>query len=214
MEAFNADVAHELRTPLAVLINGAQINLAAPRTAAELREVLGAGLEDLDRLKQIVNDMLFLAQADRGVLEKEFRKVALVEELEKVTEFYAAQLEEAGLHVIITGEATLPCDSSLVQRAIANLLSNAIKFTARNATIRISLETVGNRVRLSVFNPGVPMKAAVANRIFDRFYRASASHAGHGLGLAIVAAIARVHGGSTFAKPVIEGNHVGIELPL
>ncbi|OFS34731.1 two-component sensor histidine kinase, partial [Achromobacter xylosoxidans] len=66
MEGFNADVAHELRTPLATLINGTQVTLSSGRDAAELRDALESNLETLEDLKTLVNDMLFLARADRG----------------------------------------------------------------------------------------------------------------------------------------------------
>jgi two-component system heavy metal sensor histidine kinase CusS len=66
LEGFNADVAHELRTPLANLIGGTQVALSRPRSAAEFQETLQSNLEELERLRSIVNDMLFLARADQG----------------------------------------------------------------------------------------------------------------------------------------------------
>ncbi|MBH9710700.1 histidine kinase dimerization/phospho-acceptor domain-containing protein, partial [Burkholderia contaminans] len=80
MEGFNADVAHELRTPLATLINGTQVTLSSGRDAAELRDVLESNLETLEDLKTLVNDMLFLARADRGERAADLAPVSLAAE--------------------------------------------------------------------------------------------------------------------------------------
>lgn len=98
-----------------------------------------------------------------------------------------------------------------------NLLSNAIKHTARGQRVVATLESSGDRVRVSVFNPGAPIPPHVAARMFDRFFRADEVRArageSHGLGLAIVNAIARMHGGSVFVEPQSGGNRIGFEFP-
>ena len=98
-----------------------------------------------------------------------------------------------------------------------NLLSNAIKHSGRGQRIVARLETAGGRVRISVFNPGVPIPADVAARMFDRFFRADEVRArageSHGLGLAIVRAIASMHGGRVFVEPGVGGNRIGLEFP-
>jgi two-component system heavy metal sensor histidine kinase CusS len=217
MEAFNADVAHELRTPLATLINGTQVMLSAKRPAEELREALASNLEELEKLKTLVNDMLFLARADQGDRPGRLEEVNLALEVDKTIEYCEALLEEGGVTAVRVGEATAPCDPSLMRRALVNLLSNAIKHTERGKTINIVLEALPGKVRLAVLNPGAPLSAELRKRMFDRFYRADDARVrageSHGLGLAIVRAIAQMHRGDVFAQRTPAGNAVGLEIP-
>jgi two-component system heavy metal sensor histidine kinase CusS len=218
MEAFNADAAHELRTPLATLISGNQVILAQSRTIDELRDTLTSNLEDLERLKALVNDMLFLARADRGEMAASVEPVDLGAETDKTIEYLDAFVEEAGLTVQRRGDAVAMCNPALVRRALSNLLTNATKHTDRGGHITVDIARTPNGARLSVSNPGTPIAPGVAQRMFDRFYRADParrqSSDSHGLGLAIVQAIARMHGGGTFVEPGAQGNVVGFDLSL
>ena len=107
MEGFNADVAHELRTPLATLINGTQVMLSSPRDAAELRDALESNLEVLEDLKTMVNDMLFLARADRGERAADLSAISLAAEARRVAEYYDAALEERGIRLRCEGDAAV-----------------------------------------------------------------------------------------------------------
>ncbi len=217
VEAFNADVAHELRTPLATLINGAQVALSAHRTGDELRDTLASHLEELEQLKTTVNDMLFLARADQGNKARDLQRVELADEVAKTVDYFEALLEESGLSVRCEGLARTDCNPSLIRRALSNLLSNAIKHTAAGETLIVRIEP-GETIRLSVFNPGPPLHHETAARMFERFFRADQARGrlgeSHGLGLAIVRAIAGMHGGRVFAETSDKGNTVGFEIPL
>ncbi|MBO1015310.1 heavy metal sensor histidine kinase [Achromobacter sp. SD115] len=216
MEGFNADVAHELRTPLATLINGTQVMLSSPRDAAELRDALESNLEELEDLKTLVNDMLFLARADRGERAADLAPVSLAAEARRVAEYYEAMLEESGVHLRCMGDATVAANAGLVRRALANLISNAIKATPRGGEIVLACSASPAGARVEVRNPGPPIPSADLPRIFDRFFRSSQARAprseGHGLGLAIVRAIARMHGGEVDAASGAHGTVVGITL--
>ena len=216
MEGFNADVAHELRTPLATLINGTQVMLSSPRDAAELRDALESNLEELEDLKTLVNDMLFLARADRGERAADLAPVSLAAEARRVAEYYEATLEESGVHLRCVGDATVAANAGLVRRALANLISNAIKATPRGGEIVLTCSASPAGARVEVHNPGPPIPPADLPRIFDRFFRSSQARAprseGHGLGLAIVRAIARMHGGEVDAASGAHGTVVGITL--
>jgi two-component system heavy metal sensor histidine kinase CusS len=204
LEAFNADVAHELRTPLGNLIGMTQVTLARPRDASELADVMLANLEDLERLRGIVNDMLFLARADRGTSTRSRAVVSLAAQARDVIDFYDAMLDEAGLKAEVAGDAMADVDASLVRRALSNLLGNAIRFAAPASTIRIKMAEGSDEFVLSVVNRGEPIDPAALPRLFERFYRAAQARDGstrhHGLGLSIVEAIARMHGGRVFAS--------------
>lgn len=216
MEGFNADVAHELRTPLATLINGAQVMLSSPRDAAELRDALESNLEELEDLKTLVNDMLFLARADRGERAADLAPVSLAAEARRVAEYYEATLEEHGVGLRCQGDATVAANPGLVRRALANLISNAIKATPRDGEIVLACFASPAGARVEVRNPGTPIPAADLPRIFDRFFRSGQARAprseGHGLGLAIVRAIARMHGGEVDAASDARGTVIGITL--
>jgi two-component system heavy metal sensor histidine kinase CusS len=218
METFNADVAHELRTPLATLINAAQVTLTGQRSSHGLRETLTDQLEELEQLKALVNDMLFLARADQGDQAQDATRVDLAEEARRTVEYYEALLAETGLSTAIAGEATVQGNPGLIRRALSNLLSNAIKQTRRGETIRFTFRREPGFGVAEVFNPGVAISDVVRARMFDRFFRADPVRnqrgANHGLGLAIVKAIAEMHRGQVFAHSSTTGNTVGFRIPV
>ncbi|QHE84646.1 heavy metal sensor histidine kinase [Hydrogenophaga sp. BPS33] len=208
LEGFNADVAHELRTPLANLIGQTEVALSRERSVAELEETLVSNLEELQRMAAIVNDMLFLAQADRGVKARRGAAVSMAEVVRQVVEFHEAPMEEHGLSVSIDGDARLPMDEPLVKRAMSNLLGNAIRYAHPNSQLCVRIaKASGDRqgLQLWVENAGPEIDPSHLPRMFDRFFRADASRCElakphHGLGLSIVAAIARMHDGTPMAE--------------
>jgi two-component system heavy metal sensor histidine kinase CusS len=203
LSTFNADVAHELRTPLGNLIGQTQVMLSRERTAAELEEVLQSNLEELERLRTIINDMLFLAQADRGMRADNLMLSSIAEEVAKSAEFLDMLIEDAGVSLRISGDAQALIERSLFGRAITNLLYNAIQHCDRGSTIDIHIESTAQGVAIKVGNAGLPIAPHHLERLFDRFYRVDSartdSGSSHGLGLAIVKAIAVMHGGTVFA---------------
>lgn len=215
-EAFNADVAHEMRTPLSNMIAQVEIELGRDRSAAELRYTLESQLEEARRLSAIVTDMLFLSKVDRGMRARRGQPQSLARQVGAVAEFQEAALEDAGLALAVDGEEYLPMDSGLVRRAISNLVSNAMRHARRDSTIRVVIARSGDEVSLAVENLGEDIDAPELPRLFERFYRADQARAGsashHGLGLAIVAAIARMHGGRTFATSGDGLTRIGLTL--
>jgi two-component system heavy metal sensor histidine kinase CusS len=204
LEGFNADVAHELRTPLAALIGHTEVALSRERPADELRDTLLSNLEEAQRLAALVNDMLFLSQADRGATARRGRTASLAELAAQVVEFHEALLEEAGLTVRIEGDAQAAVDEPLVKRAVANLLGNAIRYAQSGSCVVVCIAPdAAEQVRVEVRNAGEPIAPQHLERLFDRFFRVDAarpdSQSHHGLGLAIVAAIARMHAGRPLA---------------
>lgn len=218
LEGFNADVAHELRTPLATLIGETELALSRERSVEALRDVLGSNLEDLHRLTGMVNDMLFLSKADRGERARRNAVDSLAELVAEVVEFHDAVLQEAGVSVRVQGDSGGAFDTALLRRAVSNLLANATRFAERGSIIDIDIEPdAAGGVRLSVGNAGPAIPAEHLPRLFDRFYRAERARehgdANHGLGLAIVAAIARMHYGGCFVDSSAGRTTVGISLP-
>jgi two-component system heavy metal sensor histidine kinase CusS len=208
LESFNADVAHELRTPLANLRGSTELALTRPRSNEELQTVLASNLEEIGRLSGIVTDMLFLSQAERCGPMRTRAAASLAVQAADVVDFYDATLEEAGLRAEVQGDATADVDAALIRRALFNLLGNAVRFATPASTLRIEIgEQVGEdsagEFFVAVVNQGEPIDPAALPRLFERFYRAAHARDGstrhHGLGLSIVEAIARMHGGRVFA---------------
>jgi two-component system, OmpR family, heavy metal sensor histidine kinase CusS len=219
LEGFNADVAHELRTPLAALIGETEVALARERPAAALRETLESNLEEMQRLSALVNDMLFLSQADRGAVARRGAPVSLAALAEQVMEFHEAAFDDAKLMLRIDGDATMAVDEALFKRALSNLLGNAARFAERGSAVTVHIAPAGGElVRVLVRNAGQEIEAAMMPRLFDRFFRGDVSRCcedgapHHGLGLAIVAAIARMHAGSTLAESGNGMTQVGFTL--
>ena len=218
LEGFNADVAHELRTPLANLIGHTEVALSRERSVGELEDTLHSNLEELHRMAAIVNDMLFLAQADRGVKARRGAAVSLAQLVRQVVEFHEAPMEERGLTVAIEGDTALSVDEPLVKRALSNLLGNAIRYADPGSTLRVRIAPeADDSVRLWVENAGPEIEPEHLPRLFDRFFRADASRGEadkphHGLGLSIVAAIARMHDGFPAAESSGGTTRVGFSL--
>ncbi len=218
MEAFNADVAHELNTPLATLISSCELALRKPRSAEELCDALGSNLEELHRLASIVGDMLFLSSAHRGVPARRSWALSLAALAGEVLEFHEAAMQEAGLRAELQGDAAGEVDARLLRRALSNLLSNATRYASPGSVVRVRIERLPDgAVSLAVHNEGPTIEAAHLPRLFDRFYRADPSRSqadrNHGLGLAIVAAIARMHCGRVFAESANGLTRIGLVLP-
>ena len=204
LEAFNADVAHELCTPLTTMIGSTELSLRKHRTAEELREVLTSNLEELGRMAGIVHDMLFLSHADRGAAARREPTPSLAAVAMAVTEYHEAALEEAGVGAQVVGDASGEFDVALLRRALSNLLGNATRFATPGSTVRVEISQLTQaRVRIVAVNQGQAIAAEHLPRLFDRFFRGDGArtHADghHGLGLAIVAAIARMHAGHPVA---------------
>lgn len=218
LESFNADVAHELRTPLATLIGQTEVALSRDRDVDALRETLASNLEEMQRLSALVNDMLFLSQADRGASARRGEPVSLAELARQVCEFHEATIEDAGLALRIDGDARVPVDVALFKRALSNLLGNATRFAKPGSTVVVAIAPGSDgQFEVVVENHGDGIAADHLPRLFDRFFRVDESRCcddaqHHGLGLAIVAAIARMHAGRTVAESSGGTTRVGFTL--
>ena len=218
LETFTANVAHELRSPLATLIGATQVALLHPRSTEALQEVLTDNLEDLERLAAVVRDMLFLARADHGERADATELLDLRVLVDETAEFFESLLAESGTQLEIEGQASLQGNAGLLKRALSNLLMNALQYAQTGTPIQVAMGTEHGQCTLVVVNQGPPINDATRARMFDRFFRADGVRtrgSGHvGLGLAIVRAIAQMHGGSVFADSAQGVNRVGLRLPL
>ena len=209
LQEFSADLAHEMRTPVATLLGRDQVALSQERTPEALREVLEGDVEELERLSRLIADMLFIAQAEHGPAVLHMEPVDLAAEARRIAEYLSVVGEETGVAVEVRGDATVHADRLLVQRALTNLVSNAIRHARAGSAVQVDIVRAAARAEVRVVNHGDPIAPEHLARIFDRFYRVDASRArlsgGTGLGLAIVRSIMQAHGGSVEAASAADG---------
>ncbi len=206
---FSADLAHELRTPIGVLIGETQVTLAHARSAPEYRSVLESNLEELERLARIAQNILFLAQADHGEQAIERERLDIREELQSIAAYFEGIAEERRITFDIDATGDMHANAIMCRRAIGNVVVNAVRYATPDSVVRLSGHADAEGACIVVGNRGAPIPREVLARLFDRFYRGDAARSewteSSGLGLAIVQAIMRMHGGSASAECSADG---------
>jgi PAS domain S-box-containing protein len=205
---FFANVSHELRTPLTLIAGPAEDALA------DQAEPLGPGQRgrmeiirrNAGRLRRLVDDMLDFARIEAGWLRPELVAADLTAVTSELIASFAPAVERAGLELRTDFSPLprpVPVDMGMWEKVVLNLLSNAVKYTL-HGRIDVSLRAVGRMLELSVRDTGIGIPAAELPRLFQRFYRvrstAGRSHEGAGIGLALVAELVRLHGGTVGAE--------------
>lgn len=207
---FSADIAHELRTPVSNLLTHTEVVLSRARNLDDYQENLHSNLEELQRMSRMIDDMLFLAKADNGLIVPERQPVDLHRLCASLLEFYDMAAEERNVRFVLTGSATLNGDALMLRRALSNLLSNALRYTPDSGDILMSIRQQIGEVRLTLSNPGESIPPEHQERLFDRFYRVDKSRreglpGNAGLGLAITRSIVEAHQGSIHCRSVEGG---------
>jgi len=217
LSQFSADLAHELRTPIANMIGEAQVALARNRTADEYRETIESTVGECERLSRIVDNLLFVARVDAArepIARNRFDARAAVE---KITAFYHALADDRHIAIGCRGEGQIYADPDLFERAVGNLVDNALRFTPENGSIQIVLSERNGDFEVAVSDTGCGIAPEHLPRVFDRFYRAESSRGsdGAGLGLALVKSIVDLHGGSASIHSEIgRGTTVTLTFPF
>ena len=198
LSQFSADLAHELRTPIANILGEAQVALRRPRTLDEYRQVIESNAAECERLSAIVDSLLFLARAEAADEQIHRTQFNGRPALEKIASFYQPIAEEKHVTIDCRGDAEIYADPVLFDRAVGNLVDNAVRFSSDHGTILISIVSHNGQSEISVQDTGPGISAEHISRVFDRFYRADSarSSGGTGLGLALVKSIVDLHGGS------------------
>jgi two-component system, OmpR family, sensor kinase len=201
---FVADASHELRTPLALLRTELELARRRPRSSDELRAALDSAAEEVDRLTRLAEDLLVLARADERGLRLKREPIEVRDLFETVAGRFGAQLE-----ISAPDGETLVGDRVRLEQALGNLVDNARRHG--EGAVRLEAERRDGVLELRVTDEGPGFPPKLLPRAFDRFTRGDEARerGGAGLGLAIVAAIAKAHGGSAHAA----GSTVTIELP-
>jgi two-component system heavy metal sensor histidine kinase CusS len=217
LSQFSADLAHELRTPIANMLGEAQVALTRERTPTEYRETIESTIGECERLSRIVDNLLFVARVDAAsepIARKRFDARAAAE---KIAAFYQTIADEHHVAISCSGEGEIYADPDLFERAVGNLLDNALRFTPENGSIQIRVSKHDTSFEVAVSDNGCGIAPEHLPRVFDRFYRVEPSRGsdGAGLGLALVKSILDLHGGSAGIRSEVgRGTTVTLTFPF
>ena len=212
----SVDIAHDMRTPLTRLRQRLEGGLAAGAPTHDL--TLEAALVDLDGILGTFSALLRIAQIDAGGRRAGFRPVDLVEVASTVVDAFAPSAEDLGKRLTLEapdGPAILHGDAELLTQMIVNLVENSMRHTGEGIAIAVKARCFQGAVTLAVADDGPGVPIANRDRLFDRFYRLeqSRSTAGNGLGLALVASVARLHDARIELHDAYPGLEVRIAFP-
>ena len=213
---FVADASHELRTPLAALRTELELALRRPRSQDELELALGSAAEEVERVVGLAENLLVLARADEGNLPLDTSNHVVRELLDAVAGRYDAQAASLGRTIAVDGpsDRALAGDRLRLEQALGNLVDNALRYGG--GVVRIDAVAENGIVELRVSDEGEGFPPEFLPHAFERFSRGDPARAegGAGLGLAIVDAVARAHGGVATATNIASGGaSVAIRLP-
>jgi heavy metal sensor kinase len=217
---FTADASHELRTPVAVILNQTQSALMRDRSDAEYRETLEACQRAAQRMRALTESLLELARLDAGQATMKLEPCNLAPVAQESVELVRPLAHEAGVEVECQlARADCLGDAERIGQVVVNLLNNAIQFNRRGGGVRVSTKADDGAAVLEVTDTGTGIPAEDLPYIFERFYRVDKSRArtqGHaGLGLAICKAIVEAHSGSiAAASQPGAGSTFTVRLPL
>lgn len=215
---FAADAAHELRTPLTALKGGLEVALRADRSASQYREIVRSGLEEVEHLIRLAEDLLLLSRSaaggTRSVVELEPLLLEVVE--------MGIRLGRASGVTVRAGAVTpgaVLAEPIAIERALLNLVDNAVKYTPAGGLVEVSLAREGGQAVIDVRDTGFGIETADLARVFEPFVRLdharSRATGGSGLGLAIARSIVDAHGGTLTVRSTPGGGSCfTLRLPL
>jgi two-component system OmpR family sensor kinase len=221
MRQFSSALAHELRTPLAALRGDIEMAMLEPGADEEVRRRLASQLEEIDKLKGLIDRILMLARAEAGeipltlgTVDLGALAVSLVEQLEPV-----AQAKGLVLRCEHADAVTVQGDADWLKRLVLNLLDNAIKFTSAGGRVVVTVSRERTDALLAVRDTGIGIDPAVAPHIFGRFFRADPARTsgveGSGLGLSLAKwVVDRHHGQIQVQSQPGHGSTFTVFLPL
>ena len=192
------NVAHDLRTPLTRMRGRLEKAYHGRRMAEDDQSLIGDTIADLDAVLRIFSSIMRIAQIETQARKGGFRTVNLAEIASEVVELYDAAAEPDGTCLTVVGdrEVLVTGDRDLIFDAIANLVDNAIKHGRAGGQVVVANENVDGKPVISIADDGPGIPADEYEHVFKRFYRLEQSRytTGNGLGLSLVAAVARLHG--------------------
>lgn len=219
---FNSHVAHELKTPLAILRGEIELALDSEKAPGEYRKILTDCLEEIDRMIKVVKDLLLLAKLDYRPEIFQFENISLTALLEEVAEQSRILAEPKNIAIrfsIPPEELSIEADKVHLRRLFHNIIGNAIKYIPDGASIEVTARRLHTQCRIEIADTGPGISADNLRNIFRKFFRVpkvdESGDAGTGLGLNIAQAIAKAHNGEiTVTSEVGRGTTFTVTLPL
>jgi two-component system OmpR family sensor kinase len=218
---FSSDASHELRTPLTIMRGEIELALRNEKTPEEYKEILASQLEEILRLKSIIDNLLTLGKADHGALDMKLEEIhleSLIKDLYDDSEMLA---HSKHIHVELKKiePITIVGDRGRLRQLFLNLVDNAIKYTPDGGTVAISMERQNGSAVVAVEDTGIGIPQEDIVKIFDRFYRVDKARTrdmgGTGLGLSIAKWIAELHRGSIKVESELNrGSKFTVSFPI
>ena len=196
---FTSDAAHELRTPVTVMLTQTQMSLGRERSPAEYRQTLEACQRAAQRMRRLIESLLALARLDAGQEPMKRLNFDLAELIRDCADLVRPLAEERGVTLALDVQPLeARGDAERIAQVVTNLLTNAIQYNRPNGEVRVAAELQNDVAVITVRDTGLGIAAEDLPRVFERFYRSdkSRSTGGNGLGLAICQAIIEAHGGA------------------
>jgi len=207
-------LAHDMRSPITAIRGHLELAATHP-DALDRQEAVAVALDGVDKLLRVLDANLDIAEAQGGALALNFEDLDLTHLADEMISFYMPVAEEKGLNFFLAPSpvVTVRGDANLFRRVLANLLDNAVRHLPAGCRVEVKVEQTSGGVRLTVADDGPGFPDDLQERAFDRFARGQSSE-GSGLGLALVRAVARAHGGdATLARSHLGGAMVCLDLP-
>lgn len=214
VEQVTNDIAHDLRTPLGRLRQGLEQARGHATTTDAYARAVDRAIAEADGLLSTFTALLRIAQVEAGGRRANFRDVDLSDIMRSVVEAYELSAEESGHHLVATiaDGASIDGDRDLLVQAFANLIENALTHTPAGSTVTLTLQRGRGALVAAISDDGPGVPATERDKILQRFYRLEQSRTtpGTGLGLSLVAAVAKVHG----ARVDVGDNQPGLRISL
>ena len=216
---FFSNVSHEIKTPLAVIQNTAQLLRSENLSDAQRAEYAETIERYARRLSDLIANILKLNKLEKQAIQPKPEPYDLCAQLAECALLFEQRWEEKGIEfeAALEDQAVIQADASLLELVWNNLLSNAVKFTETGGTVALRQTSAADSVKVSVSDTGCGMDENTLAHIFDKFYQGDTSHAteGNGLGLALVLRILRMMGGSiTVSSEPGQGSTFTVRLPV
>jgi signal transduction histidine kinase len=218
LQRFAGDASHQLRTPLAAIRTMGEVAVSRDRSAAEYREAISGMLQDMDRLRAVIEQLLTLSRLEQGALRGRFKHLDVDEAMTEVARLYGPVCEEHRISLERSSTPGLRVNGALelLTEMVGNLVDNAIRHTPNGGAIRLGCLRRGEAAVLFVHDNGPGIAEDLAERIFERFFQIpGGSVGGAGLGLALARDIAMLHGGTLrLVNPGQAGARFEASLPV
>lgn len=225
---FFANISHELRTPINVILSAIQllnlytVNGASSEEGDKINKYIYTMQQNCYRLLRLVSNIIDITKIDAGFFELQLENYNVVNVIEDITLSISEYTEHKGINLLFDTdieEKVMACDGDKLDRVMLNLLSNAVKFTKPGGVIEVNIHDKGDRILISVKDTGIGIPSDKKDLVFERFQQVdkslTRSHEGSGIGLSIVRSLIELHGGTISVESEYgAGTEFIIELPV